>query len=208
MDKKAFLAIILSVAVILTWQAFFVKKPPRQQPESTQQEMAAKEKPAGKVAAPEQVTSVKTRTVLSKPVMGTEKDIPVETSLYKAVFSTKGGSLKSYKLKHYRSSLDRDSEPIELVRVMEGMPKPLTITFPESSVDIHPESIFTSDTVSIDMTQSAESRTLTFTQTYANEMQAEKIFTFYPDKYAFDLEMRIHNVSRGALSENALLSWD
>ena len=203
MDKKAFLAIILSVAVILAWQAFFVKKPPQQQPEPTRQETAVKEKPAGKVAAP-----VKGGTILSKPVMGTEKDIPVETSLYRAVFSTKGGSLKSYRLKNYRSSLDRDSEPIELVHIMDGMPKPLTMTFPESSVAVHPESVFTSDTVSIDMTQSPESRILTLKQTFANEMTEEKIFTFYPDKYAFDLEVRIHNVSRAALSESALLSWN
>ena len=208
MDKKSFLAIILSVAVILAWQAFFVKKPPQQQPESARQETATKEKPAGKVAAPEQVTPVKTGTVLSKPVMGTEKDIPVETSLYKAVFTTKGGSLKSYKLKNYRSSLAGDSEPIELVQVMDSMLRPFTITFPESSVDIHPESIFASDTVSIDMTQSPESRRLTFTQTYANEMKTEKIFTFYPDKYAFDFEVKIHNLSKVALSESAFLSWN
>jgi len=208
MDKKAFLAIFLSVAVILAWQAFFVKKPPQQQPESARQETAAKEKPAGKVAAPEQVTPVKTRTILSKPVMGTEKDIPVETSLYKAVFTTKGGSLKSYKLKNYRSSLDGDSEPIELVQVMDSMLRPFTITFPESSVDIHPESIFISDAASIDMTQSPESRRLTFTQTYANEMKTEKIFTFYPDKYAFDFEVKIHNLSKVALSESAFLSWN
>ena len=208
MDKKAFLAIILSVAVILVWQAFFVKKPPQQQLGPARQETAVKETPAGKVAAPAQVATVKGGTVLSKPVMGIEKDIPVETSLYRAVFSTKGGSLKSYKLKNYRSSLDKDSEPIELVHIMDGMPKPLTMTFPESSVAVHPESVFTSDTVSIDMTQSPESRILTFTQTFANEIKEEKIFTFYPDKYAFDLEVRIHNVSRAALSESALLSWN
>lgn len=207
MDKKAFLAIILSVAVILVWQAFFVKKPPQQQPAPTRQE-AAKDKPAAKAAAPEQATPVKSGTILSKPVMGTEKDISVETSLYRAIFSTKGGSLKSYKLKNYRSSLDKNSEPIELVRIMDGMPKPLTMTFPESSIAVHPESVFTVDTVSIDMTQSPESRTLTFTQILANEMKEEKIFTFYPDKYAFDLEVRIHNVSRAALSESALLSWN
>ena len=208
MDKKAFLAIMLSVAVILVWQAFFVKKPPQQQQESARQETTVKEKPAGKTAAPEQASPVKAKTVLSKPVMGTEKDIPVENSLYKAVLTTKGGSLKSYKLKNYRSSLDRDSEPIELVHVMNGMLRPLTITFPESSVDIHPESIFTSDRASIDMTQSPQSSKLIFTQTYANEMREEKIFTFYPDKYAFDLEVKIYNLSKVALSESAFLSWN
>ncbi len=91
---------------------------------------------------------------------------------------------------------------------MDGMPRPLTMTFPESSVDVHPESIFTSDTASIDMIQNPQSTKLTFTQTYANEMKEEKIFTFYPDKYAFDLEVKIHNLSKGALSESALLSWN
>jgi YidC/Oxa1 family membrane protein insertase len=208
MDKRAFLAIMLSVAVILAWQAFFAKKPPQQQPESARQETAVKEKPAGKTAAPGHVTPVKTRTALSKPVMGTEKDIPVETALYKAIFTTKGGSLKSYKLKNYRSTLDSDSEPIELVNVMDGMPRPFIMTFPESSVDIHPESIFTSDRASIDMTQNPQSSKLTFTQTYANEMKEEKIFTFYPDKYAIDLEVKIYNLSKGALSESVFLSWN
>ncbi len=208
MDKRAFLAIMLSVAVILAWQAFFAKKPPQQQPESARQETGVKEKPAVKTAAPGHVTPVKTRTALSKPVMGTEKDIPVETSLYKAVFTTKGGSLKSYKLKNYRSSLEVDSEPIELVNVMDGMPRPFIMTFPESSVDIHPESIFTSDRASIDITQNPQSSKLTFTQTYANEMKEEKIFTFYPDKYAIDLEVKIYNLSKGALSESVFLSWN
>ena len=207
MDKKAFLAIILSVAVILVWQAFFAKKPPQQQQESARQETTVQEKAAAKTTAPEQITPVQTKTVLSKPVMGSEKDIPVETPLYKAVFTTKGGSLKSYKLKNYRSSLGTDSEPIELVHVNDGMPRPLTMTFPESSVDIHPESIFTADRVSIDMTQTPEGSKLTFTQT-SNQMKEEKIFTFYPDKYAFDLEVKIYNLSTVALSESAFLSWN
>lgn len=208
MDKKAFLAIMLSVAVIIVWQTFFVKKPPQQQQESARQETAVKEKPAIKTAAPEQVSPVKAKTVLPEPAMGTEKDIPVETSLYKAVFTTQGGNLKSFKLKNYRGSLDRNSEPVELVQVIDDMPRPLTVTFPESSFDINPESIFTSDRASIDMTQNPESSKLVLTQTYAGELREEKIFTFYPDKYAFDLEVRIYNLSKVALGESAFLSWN
>ncbi|HUH66876.1 MAG TPA: membrane protein insertase YidC, partial [Syntrophales bacterium] len=207
MDKKAFLAIILSVAVILTWQAFFAKKPPQQPAEPARQETAVKEKPAVQQAATQLPAQVKSKTVAPKPVTGTEKDIPVETSLYRAVFTTKGGSLKSFKLKNYRRSIEKDSELIELVHVSDGMPRPLTTTLPDSSVDVHPESNFVSDTSSLDLSQSQESRKLIFTE-QIGEMKMEKTFTFYPDKYGIDLEVRLYNLSTGALSESVLLSWN
>ena len=205
MDKRTFLAILLSLMVIFTWQAFFAKKPPPKQPESMQQAVQAK--PAGKEVTPEQLKPVHTRTILSQPVTGAEKDIPVETPLYTAIFTTKGGALKSLKLKDYRRTLNKDSEFVELVYVMDGMQKPLTVTFPESNVDILPESIFTTDRGSIDLTKNPDSRRLTFTQKYPNEMKVEKIFTFYPEKYAFDCEVKVHNLSKGAISQNSLLSW-
>lgn len=207
MDKKTFLAIVLSLVVIFAWQVFFAKKPPPKQPESAQQETQVAGKPAGKETAPVQIAPSQGRTVLSQKVAGAEKDVVVETPLYKAIFTTKGGALKSYKLKEYRATLDSNTDLIELVQVMEGMQKPLSITFPESNVDILPESIFTADSSSIDLTQSQDNRRLTFTQTYPNEAKVEKVFTFYPGKYAFDLEVKIHNLSKGTLSQNAFLSW-
>jgi YidC/Oxa1 family membrane protein insertase len=207
MDKRTFLAILLSLMVIFTWQAFFAKKQPPTQQESVQQE-AVQGKPAGKEVTPAQLKPVQGRTILSQPVTGAEKDIPVETPLYTAIFTTKGGTLKSFKLKDYRRILDKNSEFVELVSVMEGMQRPLTVTFPESNVDILPESIFSSDRGSIDLIKNPDSRKLTLTQTYPNEMKVEKIFTFYPEKYAFDCEVKVHNLSKGAVSQNALLTWN
>jgi YidC/Oxa1 family membrane protein insertase len=81
------------------------------------------------------------------------------------------------------------------------------MTFPDSSVNVHPESIFVSDTSSLDLSQNPESRKLTFTE-QTGGMKVEKTFTFYPDKYAIDLEVRLYNLSTGALSESAFFSWD
>lgn len=207
MDKRTLLAIILSLIVILTWQAFFAKKPPPQQPEPTQQETPAAGKPAVKDTARTQFTPSPTRTVLSQKVAGSEKDISVVTPLFTAIFTTKGGSLKSYKLKEYRTTLDSTSDFVELVNVLDGMQKPLSITFPDSNADILPESIFTADSSTLDLTQDQESKKLTFTQLYPNEMKVEKIFTFHPAKYAIDLEVRVLNLSKTAVSQTALLSW-
>ena len=208
MDKKTVLAIILSLMVIFAWQAFFAKKPPPKQPEPVKQETAIESKPAAKEVTQQQVKPAVSRTVLSQKIMAPEKDIPVETPLYTAIFSTKGGTLKSYKLKYYLSSLDTNAEPIDLVHIMDGMQRPLTSTFPESNIDISPDSVFTADSSLLDLKQSPDSRKLIFTQTYPNEVKVEKIFTFYPEKYAFDLEVKVHNLSTVTLNQNALLSWD
>ncbi|HYA12992.1 MAG TPA: membrane protein insertase YidC [Syntrophales bacterium] len=208
MDKKTVLAIILSLIVVFTWQAFFAKKPVPKQPESAQQETPATVKPAGKEITQQPIKPSVSRSVLSQKAAAPERDIPVETPLYTAIFSTKGGALKSYKLKNYRSTLDANSELIELVRIMDGMQRPLTITFPESNIDIRPDSVFTADSNRIDLTQGADNRRLIFTQTYPNEIKVEKILTFYPGKYAFDLEVKVHNLSKVTLTQNALLSWD
>ncbi len=207
MDKRTLLAIVLSLIVVFAWQAFFATKPPPKQPEPTQQETPVPGTPAVKETAPAQLTPSQTRTILSQKVAGTEKDVTVVTPLYTAVFTTKGGSLKSFKLKEYRTTLDSNSDLIELVNVMEGMQKPLGITFPESNVDILPDSIFTADSSSLDLTQTQDNKKLTFTQIYPNEMKVEKTFTFYPGKYAIDLEVKVHNLSKGVISQTALLSW-
>ena len=74
-------------------------------------------------------------------------------------------------------------------------------------MDILPESIFTADSSALDLTQNQESKKLTFTQIYPKEIKVEKIFTFHPAKYAIDLEVRVHNLSKAAVSQTALLSW-
>ncbi|MCX5847030.1 MAG: membrane protein insertase YidC [Deltaproteobacteria bacterium] len=207
MDKKTFLAIVLSLMVVFTWQAFFAKQPPPKQPDSVQQGGTVEGKPASKEAAPEQAKPVYTRTILSKPAAVIEKDIKVETPLYTAVFTTRGGTLKSYKLNNYRTNLASDSELIELVNVNNGMLRPLTVTFPGSTIDIPPESIYMTDSNAINITQSPDNRRLTFTQIYPKEVKIEKIFTFYPEKYTFELEVKVHNLSNAPLNQSALLSW-
>jgi YidC/Oxa1 family membrane protein insertase len=206
MDKRGFLAIVLSLLVIFLWQAFFVKQPPPKQADSTKQETGVDKKELTP-ATPAPPKQVQTRTILTQKEVTTEKEIPVETPLYTAIFSTKGGTLKSFKLKGYRKNLNKDSELIELVHVGDEMLKPLTVTFPESNIDIRPGNIYTVNSASIDLTQGQDSRQLVFTQSYTNAAKIEKIFTFHPDRYSIDLEVRIHNLLKEALSQNPLLSW-
>ena len=121
MEKNAILAIALSIAVLLGFSYFFptpqrpveaVKAPagpgaatavPAGQPEGG----AAAQGPAAPGNAP-------TASYVAQP----EREIKIDTDLYAAVLSTRGGVIKSWKLKAYKTSA---GEPSEMVGFKGGM---------------------------------------------------------------------------------------
>ncbi|MCX7635164.1 MAG: membrane protein insertase YidC, partial [Syntrophales bacterium] len=131
----------------------------------------------------------------------------VDTPLYRAVLSTHGAALKSFTLKNYRKSLAKDAEPIEMVQLQPGMPLPLEVSFPSSTVDGGAGVAFDTAVKSLDLTSSGENRSLVFTRTIPGAIKVEKAYTFNPAKYAFDLEVRVYNLSDTPISQNASLNW-
>src|SRR5512141_1327666 len=94
MDTRTVLAIVLSLAVLIGFQFFMAE----QQPPVTQpgQQPAKKEEPVKPAAAPP-VSS----TAPSVPLAG-EREITVESGLYKAVFTSRGGTVKYWEIKAYK----------------------------------------------------------------------------------------------------------
>jgi YidC/Oxa1 family membrane protein insertase len=212
MDKRTLLAVVLSLILVMGYQYFFLEKPAPdpQTPQVTQEQSTL---------SPDEEIAKKEIAVEKAPLSGKEsikkgddrevgKDINVETPLYIAVFNTKGASLKSFKLKNYRKDLTKDSELVELVSMTEGAAYPLSTTFPESSVNIDPNIVYEPDATSLDLTLIMDEKRLTFSKSYPGEITIEKIYTFHPDKYAFDLEVTVRNLSETIIKQNALLSWN
>jgi YidC/Oxa1 family membrane protein insertase len=238
MDKRTLLAVVLSLAVLFGYQTFFVKPPVKTQPAPTPQETTVASQTAAKPAA---ATAEKTslpaaaiqpgltgRLVAASAAAGTERDVVVETPLYRAVFTTRGAALKSFQLKQYKTALENtddlvdifyrligqgkpkaegQSKPVELVHVLQGMPRPLSLSFPDSTVNIPEDGFYEADGSALDMTKGNEPRKLTFTQTYPGELRIEKIFTFQPDKFNFTLEVRVNNLASVPLNQNGSLTW-
>ncbi|NOR12259.1 MAG: membrane protein insertase YidC, partial [Candidatus Aminicenantes bacterium] len=116
MEKRLLLAIVLSFLVLFLYQALFVKKqlPPEPSPEMVTE---VQEKPALpppiEEAPPAKATQEPAEEVEFQPVSGKKEDqIFVNTSLYRAVWSNKGGVLKSWRLKEHK---DNEGEDLELV---------------------------------------------------------------------------------------------
>lgn len=204
MDKRTLLAIVLSFAVIFIYQTFFAPPPPQKVPAAPEQQQLSQAPPGTATPA---VVGRELRPAVPPEANVAEREVTVDTPLYTAVFTTRGGALKSLKLKKYRNTLDKDSGFVELVTVKDFMPRPLSLSFPDSSFDIPPDSLYDTDATKITLSAEGTPQQLVFRRVFGNEIKVEKYYTFQPGKYLFDLEIRVHNLSNQTLNQSPNLFW-
>ena len=105
--QRIFLAIFLSLAILLGYQYFFVPTPPpvaESTVASSPQNGKEAEKSIAKAPAPVAAASLSAVQPAGAAVRQ-GREIPVTTSLYSAVVTESGGMVKSFQLKDYREAL-------------------------------------------------------------------------------------------------------
>ncbi|MEE9910172.1 MAG: membrane protein insertase YidC [Deltaproteobacteria bacterium] len=231
MDKKTIIAIVLSLAVLLAYQIFFVK-PPVPQKTATPQQQADQAKagqaPASATTAATAIAKTAPQPAASKPE-APPRDIKVETPHYTAIFSTRGAALKSLKLKNYYQDCyectddiwpkikglftgtrevvkPKTKDFVELVDVRDGMPYPLAVTFPESSVAVAPDATFDTAAGKLDLVNTREKKQLVFTKSYS-DVKIEKIFTIDPAGYTIGLEVKVYNLTSSPITQIPKINW-
>ena len=213
MDKKSILAIALSFAVLYTYQTFFVKPLPPKKPAAAQQQVAA----VADQATTKEVIDHRATQKTAAPPSGivslqqqqgiVDKDIPVETDEYSAVFSTRGGALKSFQLKKYRTTIDKNATLIELVKNKAGLPAPLTVSFGGSDFSVPDNALYESRMETRAAHPPDTAGQLLFTLEYPGRLKIEKIYRFYRGKYTFDLEVKTTNLTNSAINQVSSLNW-
>jgi len=211
MEKKTILAIVLSVAVVFIYQFFFAPKSVPNKTQNHPAEIEEKKQPetatAPATATTTAVSGNKNTITTATQKTGIEKEITVETPLYKAVFSTKGGTLRSFQLKKFKTKLEKNSGMIELVNVAPNMPLPLSLSFVDSSILVGAGDIYEADRSSLSLGEKDQKSRLTFTQTYPGTLRIEKTFTFSPGDYTIPMEVKVYNLSPATIQQNATLTW-
>ncbi|MHB1016054.1 MAG: membrane protein insertase YidC [Desulfurivibrionaceae bacterium] len=125
--QRIFLAIFLSLAILLGYQYFFVPPPP-----PVTKSIVASTPQDGKAAEKSAVPVVGANPAALLPVSAAVRqgrEIPVTTSLYSAVVTESGGMVKSFRLKHYREALAKDSGNKELLLPKGGDSLPLNFSW-------------------------------------------------------------------------------
>ncbi len=116
MEKRTFIAILLSIIIIVLYQYFFIK-PPSQLPEK--RPVSQKEEPLREEKTPEKDIKVERKMVPSVHRYGEEKEVRVDTDLYSMVISSRCASIKSFVLKRYK---DKDGMSVSLLKTPDNLP--------------------------------------------------------------------------------------
>ena len=194
MDKKTILAFVLSFIVLVGWSLFFGPK----------QEQAPKERTLSPGEAPTESLEAQKAPALrhTAQLPGTkvipradEKEIEINTPLYKAVFSNVGPTIKSFKLKKYRQTTDPDSPLVDLVNFEKEMGDFLLFTFDNHSVGKKGETVFQVDQDFIQVGPDSPPQDIIFRATTKNSLSTTQTFRFYPDQYRIDLNVDVTNQS-------------
>jgi YidC/Oxa1 family membrane protein insertase len=180
MEKRVFLAIFLSFAVLALYQAFLAPKPPPQtaattasQPTSTPPASAAgSSQPA---PAPGQAEAPGAAPIVAD---ASAHDIHVETDTVSAVLSTRGAILKSWRLKRY---LTGDHQPLELIppEIPDTFARPLTLATDDATTSATLRSALYQPSVE-SLTLGSTTGTITFAYRDASGLAARKTFEFQP----------------------------
>jgi YidC/Oxa1 family membrane protein insertase len=196
MEKRAFLAVALSLLVLVVYQEWLTRyygsqpAPPVPAPEQTDKPVAPAPAVPPPAAAPPAVAPAK-----SLPPAGRQaREIKVETDHYVALFTTQGARLKSFKFKHYRSAVDESSPPFEIIQTGAGVPLPLGVRWQNPTSFDDSELMYTAEGGDVSVAPN-EKATLIFQAQTPSGISVTKSLTFSGSAYPIALEVGVQSGS-------------
>jgi len=191
MEKRVLLAFILSTTVLALWYYFFAPQPP--QPAAPQKPSAAPVRAEKEEAARAEVPEAP-----SSPSVP-EREIRIETPLWTAIFHNRGAVARSWNIHHRPNGqllLGADRRPLELIpqerEVIETLGRPFALRSSEATLDraLRTALYAISTPESVVRVGTGETRELVFTyEDPARQVRVQKTFTFFGDRYDFQLSI-------------------
>ncbi len=202
MDKRTLLAVGLSFLVFFVWWILFPPKPTQRQinkppaPSKEEDQLPVEDKT---------IPSGPSREFVLEPG-GDSKDIKVETGLYTAIFSGSGPLIKSFTLKKYRSTVEKNSPPKELIRSENKDGHGFHLGFAGQNM---PETTWTRYQVThqdYTIRPGEQPKDLIYEYQSPQGVEVRTRFLFYPDIYKIDLSVTIDNKSEYPIDDSLSLN--
>ncbi len=207
MEKRFFLAILLSITVFLIWSQYFAPPPPKTPAISNDQT------PMLPVSdTDDSIQSSDTTLSIDSPVddvmlqetlpTAERRIIKIETPRLLAELDTLGARITSWKLKEYDGV---ENQPIELISPDDPLHYPGSIRV--NGLDAFNDIVFTSsfDGDSIGVDEENPKFLITFTAMLRTGERVQKDLTFFHDKYLVNMDLMLSN--RGSANIGASVEY-
>jgi len=196
MEKRAFIAVGLSIAVFYLFSMLFGPDKPKAVPPVPQTASSPATSPVTLNQPPPTLQSPAAVTGESRPTNAPQKEVTVETDLYSAVFSSRGASLKSLTLKNYREENSPDSKKVTLGT--DADPNVYSFATRASGFNLPDNTDFMVDAGNITI-EKGGTRQLTFNYISGQGFTVRKIYSFSSGLYGIKLETQVFNNSSAPL---------
>jgi len=202
MDRKTLLAVLLSLIVVIVFQTFFF---PKEEPAGTRSRQAVTDSlgrpfPASEpsLVSPTEGSVPRTEIPVSSATgwsgAETETEMVVETGIYTAIFTNRGGMLRSFKLKGFA---DPVGQPVEIV--LGPREVGLVIEGRSDSGDLD-NTLFAGRQESL-----GDGRTrIVFEASNGAAGTIRKVFTLDPDEYLLELDIELSGLD----AEGYRITWN
>jgi YidC/Oxa1 family membrane protein insertase len=204
MERRALIAVVISVAILVLYQEFVLKRfypPAPAHTENIEPPAAAPAEPA-KVEASAPTAAQPVSAPEAPAVEGT--DVVVDTDLYHAVFTTAGARLKSLQLKHYRTLVAADSPPLQMVQYPVENRLPLGVALRGAQQMTDAAVVYRVDQQQVDI-PSADSAVISFTGELDGATIRKRI-EMHGNLYEWGLDVDVTNPPAGTTELG--LGWE
>ena len=199
-QARLLIAIVLSAAVFLVWQFFFVDRDAvHKTAKKTEQPPASAEQvqPAKPQAAEQEDTVIKTtgagEAAVAKPALQ-GKIITVDTPLYRAKISEEGAGFTSFILKDYRETVAKDS-PLKEIIPQQSAFETVLVGYDGKSLAGLDNAVFSANLDVDTLSVKEGSQQITFSWTSKQGVIVEKTYSFTPGSYVIGLDVTVKNGS-------------
>lgn len=210
MEKRVIIFLILSLAIIFGYdyvlkELGWLPQPPANQDASNQEPVSHPEEPRTQAGSEvdKGTTEVARQPDESRPSPGSseaviatnEESVTIETDLFRAEVTNRGGVLKSWELKRYHTALP-EQKPVQLVYGGGKFRGPLSITVADADIDkTLREGLYSleKDFTTLNASHPIGHVTLRF-QDPNRQLFVEKQLTFHHDSYVVDISVKLDGV--------------
>jgi YidC/Oxa1 family membrane protein insertase len=199
-EQRALLATLLVVLIFLGWQ-YFLPRP--EEPPSPAKEATARQTAKPSALQPAMATPplVPLRGRAASP-RAPEQEVVVDTEVIRAVFTTRGGVLKSWRLKRYTLE---DGRAVELVAPSSGPLGPLFAWSGGLEEATYLE--FAADKERLDLRSPAETGSITLSSRAGGPLQLAKRLTFRRGSYRVEVQLFWKNSGQKPIAVAPGLAW-
>ncbi|MFH1035167.1 MAG: membrane protein insertase YidC [Pseudomonadota bacterium] len=205
-NKNLIIAVVLCVAILWGYTTFIAPQPEkspaqvatqRQQAQNAAKQPAASTAPAYSPQGSQGLPATAAPGAAAAPVVNQAPDVVVNTPLYRAVFSQRGGALRRVILKKYTQQPQGQGGEYVLLDLSGSDPYSLGLSLPglDPALD---RRLYEPNVKELSLAPGQEPKSLVFT-TQSAGIKVVKTYTFKPQNYAFELKVSLTNLGGAAL---------